>query len=338
MAMKIGIYYGGRGIISDPTLYVLKKMTQVFEELNVDVYRYDLYDQKNNITTLPQTLKEVDGIIIATTVEWHGIGGYINSFLDACWLYGDKERIQKTYMAPVIMSTTFGEKDAELDLIKAWTTLGGQCADGITGYIPDVAEFEHNKSYDELLEKCAENIYRAFNQKRVSLPISTREVSRKVGMSRTGFFSQQETEQLSEYISDEKYVNKQKEDIKALAGFFKSKLENASTGNNVMEGYVKAFKNIFKAKPDTAIRYKIIINDLKKEIAIKIDGPSLDVKEGEVTYPDSTLTLSNDVLDAITNGRKTFQGGFMDGSIVAKGDFKNLRILDEIFPFMEDKS
>lgn len=338
MAMKIGIFYGGRGIISDPTIYVIKKMTQVFEELNVSVDRYDLYDHKNAITTLPQTLKELDGIILASTVEWHGVGGYMNSFLDACWLYGDKERIQNVYMAPVIMSTTYGEKDAELDLIKAWTTLGGQCADGITGYIPDVAEFEINKKYDELIEKCAENIYRAFNQKKQSLPISTREVSRKVGMSRTGFFSQQETEQLSEYISDEKYVNKQKEDIKALTGLFKSMMEESSSNKNVVDTCISSFKDIFRAKPDTAVIYKIVISDKKKDMAIKIDGPSLDIKEGEVAYPDSTLTLKSEVMDAVINGRKTFQGGFMDGSIVAKGDFKNLRTLDEIFPFMEDKS
>ena len=35
------------------------------------------------------------GIILATTVEWYGIGGYMQQFLDACWLYGDKEKISK---------------------------------------------------------------------------------------------------------------------------------------------------------------------------------------------------------------------------------------------------
>ena len=131
--MKINIYYGGRGVIGDPTLYVLKKMTTVFEELNVTVERFDLYDQKNIIATLPQTIKEADAIVLASTVEWHGAGGYIYSFLDACWLYGDKDKIQNTYMAPVIMSTTYGEKEAQLDLIKAWATLGGAAADGTGG-------------------------------------------------------------------------------------------------------------------------------------------------------------------------------------------------------------
>lgn len=335
--MKIGIYYGGRGIISDPTLYVLKKMTVVFEELNVEVLRFDLYDQKNNITTLPQSLKELDAIILASTVEWHGIGGYMNNFLDACWLYGDKERIQNIYMAPVVMSTTYGEKDAELDLIKAWTTLGGQCADGISGYIPDVAEFELNEKYNELIDKCAENIYKACYKKKVSLPISTREISRKVSKNRTGFFSQQETEQLSEYISDDKYVSKQKEDIKELTKFFKGKLENNNAGS-ILEGYISSFKECFSPKPGASAGYKINLTDNGKGIAIKVDGPSLEIKEGDLAYPDCSFSMPSDILEAITNGRKTFQGGFMEGSIKAKGTIQVVRLMDEMFPFMEDKS
>ena len=64
--MKINIYYGGRGLIGDPTLFAVRRMMTVFEELNVKVTKYDLFDQKNNITTLPQTLKEADAVILAT--------------------------------------------------------------------------------------------------------------------------------------------------------------------------------------------------------------------------------------------------------------------------------
>ena len=35
--MKINIYYGGRGLIGDPTLYVIQKMQEVLQELNVTV-------------------------------------------------------------------------------------------------------------------------------------------------------------------------------------------------------------------------------------------------------------------------------------------------------------
>lgn len=58
--MNINIYYGGRGIIDDPTIYVINKMQEVLEELRVHVERYNLYDGKTNITTLPQTLKEAE--------------------------------------------------------------------------------------------------------------------------------------------------------------------------------------------------------------------------------------------------------------------------------------
>ena len=74
--MKVNIYYGGRGVLDDPSLYVINKMQQVLEELRVTVERYNIYEQKNSIATLPQTIKEADGIILATTVEWLGIGGY----------------------------------------------------------------------------------------------------------------------------------------------------------------------------------------------------------------------------------------------------------------------
>lgn len=86
--MNINIYYGGRGLIDDPTLYVINKMREVLEELRVNVTQYNLYENKNAIPTLPQTLKDADGIILAGTVEWYGIGGYMYQFLDACWLYG----------------------------------------------------------------------------------------------------------------------------------------------------------------------------------------------------------------------------------------------------------
>ena len=90
--LNINIYYGGRGIIDDPTIYVINKMQEVLEELRVHVERYNLYDGKTNITTLPQTLKEADGIILATTVEWYGIGAICSSFWMPAGCMGIKRR------------------------------------------------------------------------------------------------------------------------------------------------------------------------------------------------------------------------------------------------------
>ena len=65
--MRVNIYYGGRGLIDDPTLYVLEKITKVLDELRVTVERYNLYEDKRAITVLPKTLKEADGVILAAS-------------------------------------------------------------------------------------------------------------------------------------------------------------------------------------------------------------------------------------------------------------------------------
>ena len=142
--MKINIYYGGRGLMDDPTLYVVERTAEVLNELHVNVETFRLHELKNNITTLPQTLKNADGIILATTIEWYGIGGFMQQFLDSCWLYGDKEKISNLYMCPIVMSTTYGERDALTSLTEAWEILGGLPVTGISGYFADVAELEES--------------------------------------------------------------------------------------------------------------------------------------------------------------------------------------------------
>ena len=219
--LNINIYYGGRGIIDDPTIYVINKMQEVLEELRVHVERYNLYDGKTNITTLPQTLKEADGIILATTVEWYGIGGYMQQFLDACWLYGDKETIAGIYMCPVVMSTTYGEREGKLSLAAAWEILGGLPCSGICGYIENTVTLEMNGQYGQIIEKKAENMYRTINQKIASFPASNKVMRQKVTIPKAINLTPQETEQLSEYVSDDTFVQRQKEDIQELTSMFR---------------------------------------------------------------------------------------------------------------------
>ena len=42
--MVIHIYYGGRGVIDDPTRPVIERMQKVLEELRVKVVLYNLYE------------------------------------------------------------------------------------------------------------------------------------------------------------------------------------------------------------------------------------------------------------------------------------------------------
>ena len=331
--MKINIYYGGRGLINDPTLYVMNKMQEVLEELRVTVERFYLQELKNNITTLPQTLKDADGIILASTVEWYGIGGYMQQFLDACWFYGDKEKISQLYMSPVVMSTTYGEREGKLTLIDAWEILGGLPCSGICGYIADTSLLEGNEDYNKIIEKKAENMYRAINQKMPSFPASNQAVKQKIAVNKNIDLTPQESEQLSQYAADDSYVKRQKEDIQELTSLFRDLM--GSEAEEGKEEYIQEFKEHFKPQAGFRATYKIQLEGKRKPFIIEVDGASNSYYYGSVDRADVEIQMSRETLEDIIYARMTFQRAFMAGAMKMKGDFKTLRTLDQIFTFME---
>lgn len=331
--MKIYIYYGGRGLMDDPTLYVINKMQEVLEELHVNVERFDLHDLKSAITTLPQTLKEVDGIILATTVEWFGIGGYMQQFLDACWLYGDKEKISKIYMCPVVMSTTYGEREGKVNLANAWEILGGLPCSGICGYIADTAVLEDNEDYNKIIEKKAENMYRTINQKMACFPASNQAVKQMVSSTKNIDLTPQESEQLSEYASDDSYVRRQKEDIQELTSLFRDMMGGSDPEEEDQE-YIKDFQSHFTPQPGFKAVYRILIEGKKKPLVIEINGPEHNYYYGDVNSCDVEIQMNRETMDGIVFARMTFQRAFMGGSMKMKGDFKILRTLDQLYTFV----
>ena len=332
--MKINIYYGGRGLMDDPTLYVINKMQEVLEELHVTVERFQLHELKNNIVTLPQTLKEADGIILATTVEWFGIGGYMQQFLDACWLYGDKEKIAGIYMCPIVMSTTYGEREGKLDLANAWEILGGLPCSGICGYIADGSILEENEEYNRIIEKKAENMYRTINQKIASFPASNQAVKKMVSITKNIGLTPQETEQLSQYASDDSSVRRQKEDIQELTSLFRGMMDISEWEGEENE-YIREFQEHFVPQPGLKAVYKIQIEGKKKPLIIEINGTENNYYYGIVNNCDVEIHMNRETMDDILYARMTFQRAFMGGSMKMKGDFKILRALDQIFTFME---
>lgn len=329
--MKVNIYYGGRGLLDDPTLYVLNKMEEVLRELRVSVERINIYEHKNEIATLPQTMKDAEGIILATTVEWLGIGGYMQQFLDACWLYGDKEKIKTTYMQPIVMSTTYGEREGEMTLANAWEILGGLPCPGLCGYVEELVSFEINKDYTVIIEKKAENLYRTISQKMKSLPNSNLAVKQSVLRTPQMELTPQESEQLSKYVSDDSYVKKQKEDIQELASMFKDMLGKAKQEDDT--AYVTQFQEHFNPQQDYKARYLFIFEDRKKPLFVAVKNEELTIHYGQEEDIDIYAKMNPEVLDSIVDGRMTFQRAFMTGEMTAKGNFKILRMLDTLFKF-----
>lgn len=329
--MKVNIYYGGRGLIDDPNLFVLEKITQVLDELRVSVERYNLYEDKRAITVLPKTLKDADGIILAASVEWIGIGGLLQQFLDACWLYGDKEKISQLYMLPVVMATTYGEREAEFSLIRAWEMLGGIPSEGLCAYVENHVEFETNAQFCLMIEKKAENFYRMISKKSVAFPNSSMEVKNTLLRSSSLPLTPQESEQLSEYVSNDNYVKKQKEDIEELASLFKGMLGESDDSDE----YIKRLTENFYPLDGLKAVFQIDLLDENSSLVIEIDEDQLKCYRGTVKNADVTAKVRTKVFEGIMNGKKTFQSAFMSGDLSAQGNFKILRNFDTIFRFPE---
>ena len=348
--MRVNIYYGGRGLIDDPTLYVLEKITKVLDELRVTVERYNLYEDKRAITVLPKTLKEADGVILAASLEWFGFGGFLHQFLDACWLYGDKEKLSHMYMMPVVMATTYGEREAEYSLIRAWEMLGGVPGEGICAYVDNHVEFEMNaqfglmiekktenlyrtiskkEDYTVIIEKKAENLYRTISQKIKNLPTSNQAVKRSISRTPQLELTPQESEQLSEYVSNDDYVKKQKEDIEELASLFKGMLGEEKDEDD----YVERLKSHFFPMEGLKAVFRIDLVEEKSSLIIDINDSKLNCYRGTVEQADVTAKVKTAVFKQVLDGTKTFQSAFMSGELSAQGNFKILRNFDTIFRF-----
>ena len=335
--MKINIYYGGRGLLEDPSLFVIEKLTAVFEELRVEVARYNLYEEKSGIATLPSTLKECDGIVLVSSLEWFSIGGYMQQFLDMCWLYGDKEKIAGLYMMPVVIATAYGEQEAELSLKRAWDVLGGISVGGIAAYVDSAEAIEKNAGYLAYIEKKAEDLYRFVNKRTQKLPTSTAAIRNSLIKQASIDLTPQESERLSKFVADDGYVKKQKEDIEELAAMFKQMLggEASEKKEEVYEDdIVEGFYKHFHPEKDFTASYVIVITDISKNLIIDV-GQELSCKYGKDVEADVKLKTDSSLIADIMAGTNTFQKGFMSGEITAKGNFKTLRMLDQIFRFKE---
>jgi len=328
--LKINVYYGGRGVLDDPTLYVLKEIEKVLTELRVTVTHYNIYEYKNEISTLPQTIKDVDGIILATTVEWLGIGGHMNEFLDACWLYGNKEEFKKIYMMPVVMSTTYGEREGMMTLVQAWEILGGTPCSGLCGYVAERAAFESNKDYARIIEKKTEDIYRTISQKNVGLPSSNQAVTKTVLHAEQLELTPQEREQLSQYASDDNYVKQQKVDIKELSNMYRELMGKSSEED---ADYIERIKKAYRPKEEFSAKYLFNINESQNPLHIEVTPSNINISHEKKDDVDVYAKLSEKVLNDILYGRETFQRAFGVGDMTAKGNLRILRMLDTIFQF-----
>ena len=178
-------------------------------------------------------------------------------------------------------------------------------------------------------------MYRTISQKMKSLPASNQAVKRMVDVTSTIAMTPQETDILSQYAADEDYVARQKEDIQELTSFFKEKLEQKDVDENLI--YIEDLKSHFDPHGSVDVSYKFVIKERKKPLIAEIVESELNCYYGNLETPDVLCKLDADVMEQIIAGRVTFQRAFMSGQMQVKGDFKLLRMLDQMFIFESEE-
>ena len=196
-------------------------------------------------------------------------------------------------------------------------------------YVEDTSAFETDSMIARTIEKKAEAFYRNMNQRTAALPSSSNEVKNKVLKAKSMNLTPQESEQLSEYVSNDTYVKKQKEDIEELALMFKGMLGESENESK----YIKMFKESFAVGSDVSACYQIRLTDNKEDILIKVEGNIFECTNELAEKVDILIKTKASVLDHIIEGNQTFQSAFMSGDLTAKGNFNILRTLDTLFIF-----
>ncbi len=217
------------------------------------------------------------------------------------------------------------------NLTEAWEILGGLSTVGICGYIEDGTKFEDDHTYDRIVEKRTEDLYRSINQKYPVFPCSNQAVKQKVSITQGLNYTQEEAEQLSEYATDDVYVQNQKADLQELASLF----EDLMVTNEVPKEskFIDTFKSHFTPQAGFIANYKFNLLENDKPLVIKVNGKDMECFYGDIENPNVELQISEDVLSEIIDGRVTFQRAFMSGQMKMKGDFRVLRTLDLLYNF-----
>ena len=79
--------------------------------------------------------------------------------------------------------------------------------------------------------------------------------------------------------------------------------------------------------------YMFMIEGKKKPLILNIQNEELNLYYGQEDNADIIAKFTPAVMEEILEGRMTFQRAFMTGIMTAKGNFKTLKMLDQIFLF-----
>lgn len=345
---KVILVYGGTRLSDDPSYVVAERVTSVLAELNVSIHRIDLYKNNYQMESFLDQLAESDGVIIATTVEWFGIGGLLQTFLDQAYISGQFSVFEGTYLFNIAISRNRFEREAMDHILRSWEILGGIEGINLCASIESSAEIETSSDLLFSIDKKAEDFYRVINQQRMALPTSindnkvivrmpapTEEGAHMVMKKVINSDKREETiDNQGSFISNyDEFIEKQQQDINDIASLFKDRLAT-DIGISGM-GLSELFEHRFK--PDKSFRdctISWVVNDSAPDnFVMNFKGAGMKTRKGKKSDADVIISASLETTKKITERKLTIQRAFMTGEVKAKGNFTLLYKLDALFSF-----
>lgn len=338
--MKVIVVYGGTGLTNDPTMEVIRRISHVLTELNTNIIRMDL-TRHYDIHEFLEHMETADGVVLSTTVTWLGIGGPLQTFLDACYNFGRQSLFQRCYLMGVVIATQMFERDAYNHLIKSWELLGGMEGTQVCSAIKNLVAFETDKDLGISVDKKAEEFYRIIHQKRKVLPSSIREnkiiieIEKPVETVDSNEETLPKQKERSTLIPNyDAYIAKQKKDIEDISQLFRKKLNHQE--EEAMNHEPKRFMNTYNGKADFDASIQWFVEDQpNKHFIMTFDGGKLSCVYGESDNNHVFIHVDYDILRKILQGKLTIQRAFMTGKLKAQGDFTLLNQLDQAFDLDE---
>ncbi len=335
--MRIILVYGGSPIANDPANFTLDRIKSVLEELEVETKCFDLHEDTYDNEQFFNDLIESDGVVLGITVEWLGIGGRMQTFMDQCYKYGKPADFNDKYLMAVVLSKKHGERDALNHLLQSWEMLGGLEGQTICGMVNDAIEIENSPALLSIIDKKTEDYYRIVHQKRSQIPKSINYLSPK-SVDTYNLSDVQHTIENESTVKNHKHSilnhdNAHQKDITIIANRFKRQLDQDSDSNSNPQLY--HLKNAFKgADEDKNYRYLIKQTDTNEEIGIIIRNGEIEVILGTIMHPDVVMHLTEDKMNQVLDGKLTTHRAFMTGELSAKGNIGLVYEFDKLFEFI----
>ena len=88
-----------------------------------------------------------------------------------------------------------------------------------------------------------------------------------------------------------------------------------------------------RGNPDFSAKYLFMLEGKDKPLFLNIAGEHMECRYGKEDNIDVYMKLTSSIMDNIVAGRETFQRAFSVGDMTAKGNFRTLIMLDELFSF-----